>query len=147
MGMRLKLSNASLTLKKIITPYGVKRDRSVKFTQSNSTWSKFYSISSKILLFLQSDPLFTPYGVITFYRNVNEHILPIFLINFINLFTKKETFNDNFSKNRMSDLTEIWELGLVSLSLCNIPTLISNRKTSFCLQYLLKCILFGYWIH
>ena len=29
--------------------------------------SKFHSILSKILLFLQSDPLFTPYGVIIFY--------------------------------------------------------------------------------
>ena len=28
---------------------------------------KVYSISSKILLFWQSDPLFTPYGVIIFY--------------------------------------------------------------------------------
>ena len=40
------------------------------FTQrysSNSTLSKFHSILSKILLFLKSDPLFTPYGVIIFY--------------------------------------------------------------------------------
>ena len=31
------------------------------------TRSSFHSISSKILLFLQSDPFFTPYGVIIFY--------------------------------------------------------------------------------
>ena len=50
-----------------------KRDRSVKRVKSYSKWSeiystlnKFHSISSKILLSLQSDPLFTPYGVIIF---------------------------------------------------------------------------------
>ena len=31
---------------------------------------KFHSISSKILLFLQSNPLFTPYGVLIFYSVV-----------------------------------------------------------------------------
>ena len=39
----------------------------VKLTQSYSTLSKFQSISSKILLFLKSDPLFTPYRVFIFY--------------------------------------------------------------------------------
>ena len=43
--------------------------------------------------------------------NINEHILPIFLINFINILAKtikyKESFNGNFSKNVMSDLAEI----------------------------------------
>ena len=60
------------TLWKVITPYGVKGDRSVKTVKSYSKWSENllkmewyllkvtqgYSISSKILLFLQSDPLF-----------------------------------------------------------------------------------------
>ena len=40
--------------------------------------------------------------------NINEHILPFFLINFINILVKtikyKESFNSNFSKNLMSDL-------------------------------------------
>ena len=51
-----------------------KGDRSVKRVKSYSKWSKlvlevviFHSISSKILQFLQSDPLFTPYGVIIFH--------------------------------------------------------------------------------
>ena len=41
------------------------------FPDQQKAWpvplSKFHSISSKILLFLRSDPLFTPYGVIIFY--------------------------------------------------------------------------------
>ena len=32
-------------------------------------------------------------------------------------------------QNRMSDLAEIWEIRLVCLSLCNGPTLVSNRTT------------------
>ena len=39
-------------------------------------------------------------------------------------------------KNRMSDMAEMWELSLVCLSLCNRPTLIPNRTTSFCLSLL-----------
>ena len=64
--------------------------------------------------------------------NINEHILPIFLINVINILAKtikyKESFNGNFS-----NLAENSELSLACLSLCNKPTLISNRITSFCL--------------
>ena len=33
----------------------------------------------------------------------------------------------------MSDLAQIWEVSLVCISLCNKPTSISNRTTSFCL--------------
>ena len=71
---------------------------------------------------------------------INEHILPIFPINFINILAKtikyKEYFNIYISKTRMSDLAEIWELSLVCLFLSTIgPTLISNRTTSVCLSY------------
>ena len=69
--------------------------------------------------------------------NINEHILPIFLINFINILAKtikyKESFNGNISKTVCLKLAEIWELSLACLSLCNRPTLISNGTTSFCL--------------
>ena len=43
--------------------------------------------------------------------NINEHILPIFLINFINIIGKnnkiQRIFQRQFLKNRMSDLAEI----------------------------------------
>ena len=62
------------TLYKIITPYGVKKGSLCKKSKillemeySYSTLIKFHSISSKILLFLQGDPLFTPYGLIVSY--------------------------------------------------------------------------------
>ena len=57
-----------------LTPNGV------KFIQSYSL-SNINSISSKILLFLQSDPFFTPYGVIIFY-SVPLFIIYLFLISF-----------------------------------------------------------------
>ena len=60
---------------------------------------------------------------INFCQYFNEHILPIFLINFINTLAKtikyKESFNSNFSKT----VSPIW-LKFES----NRPTLISNKN-------------------
>ena len=69
--------------------------------------------------------------------HIHDHLLPIFLINFINTLAKtinyRESFNSNSSKKRLSDLALIWELSLVCFSLCSRPILISNTITPFCL--------------
>ena len=51
--------------------------------------SKFLSISSKILLFLQSDPLFTPYGVIIFYSVIDKNCVKEQITQMVSLNPKR----------------------------------------------------------
>ena len=49
-------------------------------------------------------------------------------------------FQQQFLKNCLSDLAQIWELSLVCYSLCNRPILSSNTTTSICLYNYLNCV-------
>ena len=52
--------------------------------------TQVYSISSKILLFLQSDPLITPYGVIIFY---SVYGFLYFLLCLVGIWVKSPNIN------------------------------------------------------
>ena len=74
-------------------------------------------------------------GKISTKTNIQEHIVPIFLVNSFQNIGKtnkiQRIFQQQFLKNGMLNLAQIWELSLVCFSLCNRPILISTGATLY----------------
>ena len=103
-------------------------DRSV--AEGNTTFIYFVTRYNKSMKVYS-----TNIGKILINININEHILPIFLINFINKLAKtikyKESFNGSLSKLYVRFRWNLRSKFSLPFSLCNGLILISNRTTSF----------------